>query len=127
MQIKAGQRVCWKHKDGTYHYGDLLPGGANLTQDGLTFCINDKVTGLCDFIPYNIINFNSRKNTNGDYFTFEQWLNDTESNCITDYDGSASFTDGDYVYSRYDLDPFNMSRDTVDIYKNFSGVIFYGK
>ena len=128
MQIKAGQRVCWKHKDGTYHYGDLLPGGANLTENGLKFCINDKVSHLCDFVPCDLIHFDSHKrNIHGDFFPFKHWIEALESGYITDYDGSASFTDGEYTYSQYELDPFNVSRDTVKIYKNFTGVLFYGK
>lgn len=128
MQIKAGQRVCWKHKDGTYHFGDLLPGGTNLTEDGLVFCINDKVSHLCDFVPYDIIHFNTHlRNTNGDFFPFKNWISVIDSGYITDYDGSASFTDGEYTYSAYDLDPFNVDKQTVNIYKNFAGVLFYGK
>ena len=125
LKIKAGSRVAWQDpKSTTYHYGDLLPNGARLNENGLAFLINDKVTGLVCEMPYEAIYFRVFENkTDGDFFTIEEWMRTVEAGYINEYDGSGYFTDGTYHYCG--LNPFGIN--DINQYKHFTGVIFYGK
>lgn len=126
LKIKAGSRVAWQDpKSTTYHYGDLLPNGARLNENGLTFLINNKITGLVCEIPYEAIYFRVFENDkiNGHFFSIEEWIKTVKAGYINENDGSGYFTDGTHHYCGFD--PFWI--DNMNQYKYFTGVVFYGK
>lgn len=125
LKIKAGSRVAWQDpKSATYHYGNLLPNGVHLDENGLSFMIDDKVTGLMCTVPYESIYFRAFENgKNHHFFPMKEWIAAVEDGSINEDDGSGYFTDGTYHYSGFD--PFWI--ENMNQYKHFTGVVFYGK
>ena len=129
MSLKSGQRVAWfDQQSKTYHYGNTLPNGIELTDNGMYVYINDKVSGFVTKVPYDSLDLYTHKNRDhiGDYMSMNKWIKCVTQGYITDYDGSAYLTDGEYHYTIGH--PFEIyTKSNAEPYKHFKGVIFFGK
>ncbi len=129
MSLKSGQRVAWFDvQSKSYHYGNVLPTGVELSDDGLNVYIDDAVSRFVSKVPYDSLDLKVREkyDDTGDFITLDQWVEDIAANYFTDYDGSAYFTDGEYLYSIGN--PFELhTKDKAEPYRHFKGVVFFGK
>ena len=126
--IYAGARAIkienYTHK---YRIVELIKEKVNLLEDGLFFAVRDVKTGEMIGASFDNLRFGSRKRDkeDEDFYTIDEWINANAEGYISDYDGSASFCDDEYVYDY--PDPFNRITFRDDATDCFSGVIFYGK
>lgn len=127
-KIYAGARAIkienYTHK---YRIVELIKEKVNLLEDGLFFAVRDVKTGEMIGARFDDLRFGSRKRDkeNEDFYTIDEWINLNAEGYISNYDGSVSFCDDEYVY--YYPDPFNPNIFKDDATDCFSGVIFYGK
>ena len=127
-KIYAGARAIkienYTHK---YRIVELIKEKVNLLEDGLFFAVRDVKTGEMIGASFDNLRFGSRKRDkeNEDFYTINEWINANAEGYISNYDGSASFCDDEYIY--YFPDPFCLNTFGDDATDCFSGVIFYGK
>ena len=127
-KIYAGARaILIEYEPHKYRIVELIKEKVNLLEDGLFFAVRDVKTGEMIGARFDDLRFGSRKRDkeNEDFYTIDEWINANAEGYISNYDGSVSFCDDEYVY--YYPDPFIPNTFRDDAVDCFSGVIFYGK
>lgn len=97
-----------------------------LLEDDLYFTVKDVNIDAFLEVRYSKLMYGFKKREgNEDFYTLDKWREDVSDGYISDYDGSASFCDDEYVYNY--PDPFDPNvLEECDL-SCFSGVVFYGR